>query len=538
LSDIFDGTVYKNLSSDGGILSSKFNFSYNFFVDGVAYKKSNKSIWPIYLTINELPYEERSKYLILAAVYFNNKDPNENYFLKPFVQEANKLSSEGILWIYQGQAVHSKVIPPCFVVDSVARFQMLNMQTFHAFHGCTFCYQQAESVRGRAKFTFGPAAELRTNDSWAKDLCEVYQRSERTAPEDRVFRGVKSSCNLFDLKYFSIEHVVVDYMHACLLGTVKTHMEFLLEACGSDSALQVWTGLDNIRMGRSHVVTAIDKRIKLIQFNTASRKKIQLLSAMNQSWKASDFRSWLLFYAIPCLTCLLKEKYVAHLAMLSNAMHMLLQLKSNVKVVEEAHRLLVMYVFYFQKYFGECNMSINIHLLTHICPGVLKFGMVWGHNSLLYESYNRQLLQLSLSPYFVSYQICHKFRIYKLLPSLCEQMVSSNEALSFCKDVLKYKHLVKCVRSNEEKCILHGTPKCKALTYRDKLEMSQCIDVDNIETCFLYQRITFQKKRYTTEDYCPGAQRGNRLETNDSYAFLASGLSVLIKQIVNIPGIR
>lgn len=107
LSDIDDGQVYKELSSNQGILSSPFNFSYTFFTDGVAFGKSNKTIWPIYLTINELPYEERSKYFILAAVYVNSKDTNESYFLKPFVDEANFLSSEGISWDHEGRAVKS-----------------------------------------------------------------------------------------------------------------------------------------------------------------------------------------------------------------------------------------------------------------------------------------------------------------------------------------------------------------------------------------------------------------------------------------------
>jgi len=182
-------------------------------------------------------------------------------------------------------------------------------------------------------------------------------------------------------------------------------------------------------------------------------------------------------------------------------------------------------------------MVLNIHLLTHICPGVLKFGLVWGHNSFLYEAENRYLLELCHSPNNVAFQICHKFRIFKLLPLLCEVMVSSSEALNFCQRVLKYKHLVNCTRSNDDKCILHGSPKCKTLTYTDKLEIAHCVDVDNLGTCFLYQRITFQKKRFTTEDYCPGGQK-KRLDTNDSYAFLTSGQSVLIKQIVNIPGIH
>ena len=61
---------------------------------------SDKTIWPIYLTINELPYEERSKYLILAGLYVGPKDPNLKVFLTPFVNEANKLSDEGVQWVH------------------------------------------------------------------------------------------------------------------------------------------------------------------------------------------------------------------------------------------------------------------------------------------------------------------------------------------------------------------------------------------------------------------------------------------------------
>jgi len=537
LSDIYDGQVYRELSKDGGILSSPFNFSYSYFIDGVAFGKSNKTIWPIYLTINELPYEERSKYFILAAVYVNSKDPDQSYFLKPFVEEANLLSSEGISWNYKGKPVNSKIIPMCLIADSVARFQILNMQSFHAFYGCTFCYRRAESVRGGARFTVGPAAQLRTDDSWKKDLCEVYKLRVKSDPRDIVFRGVKGSCTLLHLYYFSITHVVVDYMHAILPGAVKSHMEFLIEACGSDHANQVWIGLDNIRMGKEHVVKTIDSRMKLIQRSTASRKKIQMLSAMT-SWKASEFRSWLLFYAIPCLAGLLKEKYLAHLQLLSTALHMLLQRQIIVKDVEEAHRLLVMYGFYFQKYFGESNMLYNIHLLTHICTGVLNFGPIWGHNSFPYESHNRHLLQLCQSSSNVAYQICHKFMIFKLLPTLCEKMVTSKEALSFIQNVLNFKHLVMCVRSNDDKCLLHGSPQCHVLTANESFLISQCTSSGNFDKCFLYQKMTFKRKRYTTEAYAASNQNGKRFDTNDSYAFLASGQSVLLKQIVNIPVIQ
>lgn len=43
----------------------------------------------------------------------------------------------------------SKAIPLCAIVDSVARFQMLNMSGINA---CTFCYQKAEHTEKGQKF--------------------------------------------------------------------------------------------------------------------------------------------------------------------------------------------------------------------------------------------------------------------------------------------------------------------------------------------------------------------------------------------------
>jgi len=97
LEDIYDGDEYKKHFEKGGILSSPYNFSYSFFTDGVHTGKSNnKTLWPIYLTINELPISERNKYVLLSGLYIGPKDPNQKVFLQPFINEANKLSTEGV----------------------------------------------------------------------------------------------------------------------------------------------------------------------------------------------------------------------------------------------------------------------------------------------------------------------------------------------------------------------------------------------------------------------------------------------------------
>ncbi|CAG5102832.1 Protein of unknown function, partial [Cotesia congregata] len=68
INDVYDGYLYKNLARDG-YLSNRNNISFIWYTDGVpVFKSSRISIWPLYLTINELPIKEWSKRhnLILA----------------------------------------------------------------------------------------------------------------------------------------------------------------------------------------------------------------------------------------------------------------------------------------------------------------------------------------------------------------------------------------------------------------------------------------------------------------------------------------
>jgi len=45
--------------------------------------------------------------------------------------------------------VISKANPLCAIVDSVARFQMLNVSGINGYYACTFCYQKAEhTIKG------------------------------------------------------------------------------------------------------------------------------------------------------------------------------------------------------------------------------------------------------------------------------------------------------------------------------------------------------------------------------------------------------
>ena len=69
LNDLLDGKLYQKLSEAGMPLSNENNISISFNTDGVPLgKSSDQQLWPIYITINELPPKLRAKHMLSGLV--------------------------------------------------------------------------------------------------------------------------------------------------------------------------------------------------------------------------------------------------------------------------------------------------------------------------------------------------------------------------------------------------------------------------------------------------------------------------------------
>ena len=67
IEDVYDGNLYKDQFQNGGVLSQPFNMSFKLNTDGVAVFKSSKfGVWPLFLSINELPPQLRYLYCIIV----------------------------------------------------------------------------------------------------------------------------------------------------------------------------------------------------------------------------------------------------------------------------------------------------------------------------------------------------------------------------------------------------------------------------------------------------------------------------------------
>ncbi|XP_077498938.1 uncharacterized protein LOC144110009 [Amblyomma americanum] len=237
VTDITESIGYRKLPLGPDDVSLTFN------TDGVPlFESSSFGIWPLFAQINELPYKDRIKNILLAGLWFGPRKPVMNTFLLPFVKQINELSATGIRWQNsKGNEKISKVFPGPCTTDSVARCELMGMTQFNGKHGCSWCEEPGQVVaRGNGHCRVYPAPlstpKLRTHESFAQ-----HARKARTKRK-KVSCGVKTTSVLTLLTYFSFcSGFVVDYMHAVCSGVVKAttliwlksgvHQGFRLRSC-------------------------------------------------------------------------------------------------------------------------------------------------------------------------------------------------------------------------------------------------------------------------------------------------------------------
>ncbi|XP_041469957.1 uncharacterized protein LOC121419571 [Lytechinus variegatus] len=224
LTDITDGVKYREMKKDG-LLANPENFSLLWNSDGVPiFKSSQTSIWPVLVMINELPIKMRRKNIMLTALWFGESKPEMSVFLKPFIDECQKLSIEGLSWKMGQDEKISKVFSLVCTTDSVARPLLQNTTQFNGFFGCGFCKQRGEYTDGAVRYPYMDPPPPKRKDQETKHTSLLAQES------GRVIEGVKGVSIVSLLTYFNIvSGFIADYMHAVCLGTVKRFMTMWID---------------------------------------------------------------------------------------------------------------------------------------------------------------------------------------------------------------------------------------------------------------------------------------------------------------------
>ena len=211
-------------------------------------------------------------------------------------------------------------------------------------------------------------------------------------------------------------------------------------------------------------------------------------------WKASEWRSWLIFYVKFCLKDVLPHLYLSHFAILSNSIFELLQGSINYCNLEKIEVDLVKYVVLYQEYFGKKRMTYNIHLLLHIVDGIRNWGPLWTHNTFHFESCNRSIGCMIHSPNQILSQTSRRYLTAKKLDNFKLLNGRTTRFFEFCQELegKKTKNVTKV-----KDFVLINPGKLRKLSALEEVLFGKS------GMCTEFQKMIFHGIRYTSVDYRP-----------------------------------
>ncbi|KAK3920928.1 Replicase polyprotein 1ab [Frankliniella fusca] len=209
LTEIYSGKCYQNFADS--VDGNENNISLSFCTDGTPlFKSSNLSIWPVFLSVNELPPTLRMKHLLLGGLWFSSSKPHMDLFLIPLVSHLSHLPTTGFTINVTNVALKFKAFTIACCVDSGARGAVQVLNSHSGYYSCNWCEQPGEYIDNAVRFPYLEThVSQRTHD-------RVIDHGAACLADDSleyVF-GVRGHCPLKDLPKFNLVHgFVQDFPH-------------------------------------------------------------------------------------------------------------------------------------------------------------------------------------------------------------------------------------------------------------------------------------------------------------------------------------
>ena len=182
---------------------------------------------------------------------------------------------------------------------------------------------------------------------------------------------------MFIPKFDIIKGVAIDYMHSTLLGVVK-----MLLTLWSDKTYKAepWSVCKRMK--------EIEERYLNISPPSCIKRLPRSLIANFGHLKASELRTFLLFYSVPCLYGILPEEYFQHYVLLVEAIYLLLQDSISPNDITKASALLRHLCIRIKELYAPRYETFNVHCLLHMTERVMDLGPLWTHSCFCFEDFN------------------------------------------------------------------------------------------------------------------------------------------------------
>lgn len=466
IEDIVDGDNYKCFFGPDGFLRNPHNICFQINTDGVALFKSSKfSIWPV---ICDLPPSKRytRKYRIFAGLWFGFTKPTFSTFMKPFVHMMQSLYKDGLTVNTPGTEtpITIRAITISSTMDAPAKCLFLCMKQFNGQCGCPYCKESGNNIRtqkgGNCRTYPYVTKKERAEKAEPRDH-QVFYDDGKTAV-DRMNNGVKT----FDVDgvkgispafglpgYDIVSGTGIDYMHTVLLGVVKMLMSYWFESRFKGKPFYC---------GRK--IKICDARRAIIKPpNTVQRIPRSLEE--RKHYKASEYRTWLLFYSLPVMDGILPLKQYQHFMLLVHAIYIYIYILSSADLTK-ASLLLEHFCLRAKRMYDERIETFNLHQLLHLPMSVQNNGPLWAFSCFFYEDLNGDLRGLFHGTQHVESQIIKAVSLMQHLPELQESLPNS-PIKTFCHALISRKEIGHSTEViNEEKrlsvvgSVQMGLPNC------------------------------------------------------------------------------
>lgn len=433
--DIMDGSSYKELNLDTNDITCSVN------TDGVnVFESSNFSIWPLFISINELDFKIRSKNTMLVGLWFGNKKPTFDTFLKPLVKQFNELSTDGFEWKHQDSAIKSKVFFPIVAADSVARCTLQGVHQHNGKFSCPWCLSPGKTLKldkGSHKRVFVPENKkliMRTHDQFVTHL-RMLKEQMNVGGETSCF-GVLAASQFLLLKRFNIvDGFVMDYMHTALLGVVRAFTNMWLDSKYHSC---------DFYLGR--VTTDINELFLKVKVPYECNRVSRDLNAIPK-WKANEWKTWLML-SVPILKGFLPKQYLKHWSKFVFGLSTLLGDRIPVEDISKAEKMLQEFCMEAAVLYGEHVCTHNMHLLLHAGDCVRKWGPLWAYSLFQFENANGVLTRLFKGTTQVCIQIIKNIVVIQQVRSVGETVMRNDGANRFFMTMMDgktfYNKSIKC----------------------------------------------------------------------------------------------
>ena len=420
--DIYDGRIYKKFVSSLPAEDRQSYVTLTFNADGASvFKSSTYSIWPIQLTLNEIPFRIRHDNPVVFGLWFGKDKPILSAFLEEFTRQMNVLSHSGIICKIGGMTKNIEVLTICACVDTVARAAMLCFIQFNGKYGCNWCLHPGVPVM-HVKKKIQKYPILQENPK-LRNINETLEHIDQSRNSIKPVFGVKGRTPLWDLKGFDIFRCVIpDYMHCFLLGIGKQLAHAWFEEKNKPYSLS------NVNFA---TMDEYMKRFKVLSQITRLSRSLK----ERKKWKAREWENFILYFSLPLLHQFESfEKYSIHWSYFVEGMHLLLITEVSRSDIENADKIFKKFMAGVQDIYGAKAMTLNIHQLLHIVQSVIDFGLLWSHSCFGPESNNGKIVKKIKSAKGVINQICRSIMMSQSLIILKDKITDKeSEVLNFAK---------------------------------------------------------------------------------------------------------